>query len=138
MGRIRTRPPPVRSRDGGRDASPGAGAPAHTYRSDPSRKEASAWVPHGPSSRTGLEAEHDSEDPFLVEPFKFEWVGMSFCHTALEDVNVILLQHAPNLLSILRIHTSNTNAALNLTVTVLNDFELKRDTVQTENNLPAQ
>lgn len=30
---------------------------------------ANAWAPHDPSSRTGREAEHDSEDPFSVEPF---------------------------------------------------------------------
>ena len=54
------------------------------------------------------------------------------------DVNTVLLQHTPNLLNIIHIHASNTNAALNLAVTVLNNLDLKRDTVQAENDLPAQ
>ena len=53
------------------------------------------------------------------------YVIVGLCHAVSYDVNTILLQHAPNLLNILHIHTSNTNAALNLAVTVLNDLELK-------------
>lgn len=60
------------------------------------------------------------------------------CHTVSHDVNTVLLQHAPNLLNIIHIHTSDTNATLNLAVTVLNDLDLKRDTVQAEDDLPAQ
>lgn len=55
-----------------------------------------------------------------------------------DDVNTVLLQYPPNLLNIIHIHAGNTNAALELAITVLNDFELKRDTVQTKNDFPAQ
>lgn len=60
------------------------------------------------------------------------------CRTISDDVNTFLLQHATNFLNIIHIHAGNTDAALELTVTVLNNFELKRDTVQPENDLPAQ
>ena len=66
------------------------------------------------------------------------YVIVGLCNIALDDVNVVLLQHLPDLLNIIHIHASNTNATLNLAVTVLNDLELKSDTVQTENDLPAQ
>lgn len=61
-------------------------------------------------------------------------VGRTVSH----NVNTVLLQCAPNLLNLLLIHTSNTNATVDLTVTVLHDFELKRDTVQPKNDFPAQ
>ena len=64
--------------------------------------------------------------------------GAVTCHITLDDVNTPLLQYAPNLLNIIHIHASNTDTTLDLAVTVLNNFELKRDTVQTENDLPAQ
>lgn len=54
------------------------------------------------------------------------------------NVNTVLLQCAPNLLNVPLIHASNTNATVNLSVTVLNNFELKTDTVQTKNDFPAQ
>lgn len=69
------------------------------------------------------------------------WVGryvVNLCHTVSYDVNTVLLQHAPNLLSVPRINTSNANATVDITITVLNNFELKRDTVQTENDPPTQ
>ena len=65
-------------------------------------------------------------------------VRVSLCHVVSDDVNVVLLQHTPNLLNILHIHAGNADAALDLAVTVLNDFKLKRDAVQTKNDLPAQ
>lgn len=53
-------------------------------------------------------------------------IGVSLlCSTALDDSNAILLKHGTNLLNIIHIHAGNTNTALNLAVTVLNDFELK-------------
>ena len=74
--------------------------------------------------------------------FRAEWMGWYVAavlyHTVSYEVNVVLLQHAPNLLNIIHIHASNTNVALELTVTVLNDFELKRDTVQPKNDFPPQ
>lgn len=60
------------------------------------------------------------------------------CHTVSHNVNTMLLQCAPNLFNLLLIYTTNANATINLTVTVLHDFELKRDTVQPKNYLPAQ
>ena len=66
------------------------------------------------------------------------YVIVGLCHTVSYDVNIVLLQYAPNLLNILHIHAGNTNTALDLTVAMLNNFEFKRDTVQTENDLPAQ
>lgn len=66
------------------------------------------------------------------------YVAVSLCHAISHNVNSVLLQHSPNLLNILLIHASNANAALDLTVTVLKNFDLKRDTVQAKNDLPAQ
>lgn len=65
-------------------------------------------------------------------------VVIYLCHAVSYDVNTILLQYAPNLLNIIHIHASNADAALEIAFTVLNDFELKRDTVQAENDFPAQ
>ena len=66
------------------------------------------------------------------------WYVAGLCRTVSHNVNTVLLQCAPNLLNILLIHTTNANAAVNLTVTILHNFELKRDTAQTKNDLPAQ
>lgn len=60
------------------------------------------------------------------------------CYAVSHNVNTILLQHTPNLLNIIHIHASNANAAVDITITVLNNFELKRDTVQPKNYLPTQ
>lgn len=65
------------------------------------------------------------------------YVADLYC-TVLYDINAVLLQYAPNLLNLLLIHTTNANATANLTVTVLHNFKLKRDTVQTKNDFPAQ
>lgn len=65
-------------------------------------------------------------------------LGGVVCRIVLDDVNAILLQYTPNLLSILHIHASNTDTVLDFAVTVLNNFELKRDAIQTENDFPAQ
>lgn len=65
-------------------------------------------------------------------------VVVSHLHAISHNVNAALLQRAPNLLDLLLIHTTNANTTVNLTITVLNNFELKRDTVQTKNDLPAQ
>lgn len=66
------------------------------------------------------------------------YVAVSRCHAVSHNVNVVLLQYTPNLLNIIHIHAGNTNATVDIAVTVLNDFKLKRDTVQTENDLPTQ
>lgn len=66
------------------------------------------------------------------------WYVAGLCRTVLYDVNTVLLQCAPNLLNLLLIYTTNANAAVNLTVTVLHNFKLKRDTIQAKNDFPAQ
>ena len=66
------------------------------------------------------------------------YVAVSPCHAISHNVNTVLLQCAPNLFNLLLIHTSNANAAVDITITVLNNFELKRDTVQTKNDFPTQ
>lgn len=66
------------------------------------------------------------------------WYVAGTCRTVLYDVNTMLLQCAPNLFNLLLIHATNANATLDLTVNVLNNFELKRDTIQAKNDLPAQ
>lgn len=69
------------------------------------------------------------------------WVSryvVSLCHTVSHHVNTILLQCAPNLFNLPLIHTTNTNSTVDLAVTVLKNFELKRDTIQTENDVPAR
>lgn len=60
------------------------------------------------------------------------------CHTVSQNINATLLQHATNLLNIIHIHASNADTTFDLAVTVFNNFEFKRDTVQAENDLPAQ
>lgn len=62
----------------------------------------------------------------------------SVTYTVSYEVNAILLQYAPNLLDILRINAGDTDITLDLTITVLNNFDLKRDTIQTKNDFPAQ
>ena len=90
-------------------------------------------------SRTDQKAEHDNEDPITVKTFQIGRISMSsLCRTVLDDVNTILLQHTTNLLNIIHIHASNTDTTLELAVTILNNFDLKRDTVQTEDDFPAQ
>ena len=64
--------------------------------------------------------------------------NVGFCRTTLDDVNAVLLQHAPDLLNILHIHAGNANTTLEPAVAVLNNFELKCDAVQTKNDFPAQ
>lgn len=66
------------------------------------------------------------------------YVTISHCHTISHNVNIVLLQYAPNLLNILHVNAGNANVTVNLAVTVLNNFKLKRDTVQAKNNLPTQ
>ena len=66
------------------------------------------------------------------------YAAVSHCHAISHNVNTVLLQHAPNLLSLLLIYAGNANAAVDTTITALNNFELKRDTVQPKNYLPAQ
>ena len=85
---------------------------------------------------------HGTADVMSVQfsgTFRIGRVGMSLlCHTALDDVNAILFQHTPNLLNIIHIHAGDTDTTVDITVTVLNDLELKRDTIQTKNDFPAQ
>lgn len=66
------------------------------------------------------------------------YAAVSFRHAISHNVNTVLLQCAPNLFNLLLIHTTNTNATVNPTITVLHNFKLKRDTVQTKNDFPAQ
>ena len=66
------------------------------------------------------------------------WYVTGLCRTVSHNVNTVLLQHAPNLLSLLRVYASNTNATVHPADMVLNNFELKRDAVQPENDFPAQ
>ena len=66
------------------------------------------------------------------------WYVANLCRTVSHNVNTPLLQCAPNLLNLLLIHTTNTNATVDLAVTVLHNFELKRDAVQAKNDFPAQ
>lgn len=74
--------------------------------------------------------------------FQVGWIGwhviVSLCRTVSHNVNTLLLQCTPDLFNLLLIHATNANATVDLAVTVLNNFELKRDTVQPENYLPAQ
>lgn len=115
----------MRSRSGGHDASPRSGHPGlHApIRAEQTKKRDAIAERHFQSNLSS----------------QVGWyVIVDFCRIALDDVNVVLLQHSPNLLSFLRVHASNTNTTLDLTVTVLNNFELKRDAVQTENDFPAQ
>lgn len=65
-------------------------------------------------------------------------VAVSHLHAISHNVNAVLLQCAPNLLNLLLIHTTNTNTTVNLAVTVLHNFKLKRDALQTKNDFPAQ
>lgn len=67
-----------------------------------------------------------------------QYVAVSHCHAISHNVNTVLLQCAPNLFNLLLIHTTNANATVDITITVLNNFEIKRDTVQTKNDFPAQ
>lgn len=88
--------------------------------------------------------DHETEDAISVQfsqnpSDQVSWhVIVDLCHTVSDDVNALLLQHTPNLLNILLIHAGNADAALNLTVTALNNFNLKRDTIQTKDDCPAQ
>lgn len=59
-------------------------------------------------------------------------------HTVSYEVNTFLLQYALNRLNILLILAGNANVTLDLAVTVLENFELKRDSIQTENDVPAR
>lgn len=86
--------------------------------------------------------DRETEDTMPVRgagtPTHKEWGPQLTCRTVSNDVNTVLLQHTPNLLDIIHIHAGNTNATVDIAVTVLNDLDLKRDTVQTENDFPAQ
>lgn len=109
-------PRPVRSRNGGRDA-------VSSRRDSPSTEERDAVT--------------ESYFQSNLSHWTYWYVAGLYC-TVLYDVNVILFQYAPNLLNVLLIHTTNANATVDITITVLNNFELKRDTIQTKNYLPAQ
>lgn len=96
-------------------------------------EEASAGGPHGQTRKRGTVAERHFQSN-LSRCTSWHVVGRPISH----NVNTVLLQRAPNLLNLLLIHTTNTNATVDLTVTVLHDFKLKRDTIQTKNDFPAQ
>lgn len=59
-------------------------------------------------------------------------------HTVSYEVNALLLQYTLNRLNILLILAGNANVTLDPAVTVLKNFELKRDTIQAENDVPAR
>lgn len=154
----------MRSRDGGHDASPTeeTGGAAHTYRSEPerstldghtlppSRNETIMTTTKEPvlGPHAARVVERAGERDTIAErhfdlTFQIGWVGMLACccypcRTVSHNVNTVLLQCAPNLFNLLLIHTSNADATVDITITVLNNFELKRDTVQAENDFPAQ
>lgn len=117
-----------------------ASAPAHTHRSEPKGRHASKIARPAPVAERARERDTIAETHFRSDIS--DWMGwyvtVSHRHAISHNVNTILLQRAPNLFNLLLIHTTNANATINLTVTVLNNFELKRDTVQTKNYLPAQ
>ena len=96
---IWSRPPPVRSRNGGRNASPNAGT------------------------------SQSLEDWYVI---------VNLCCTVSYEVNAFLLQYALNRLNILLILAGDANVAIDLAVTVFKNFELKRDTIQAENYMPAR
>ena len=90
-------------------------------------------------TRRGTRCQSEERAPQLTHTSGWTyWYVTGLPHTISHNVNPPPLQYTPNLLNILHIYASNANAALNLAITVLNDFKLKRDTVQTENDLPAQ
>ena len=64
------------------------------------------------------------------------WRGVG--HTVSYEINAFLLQYALNRLNILLILTGNANVTLDLAVTVLKNFELKRNTIKTENDVSAR
>lgn len=66
------------------------------------------------------------------------WYVASLRRTVSHNVNTMLLQYSPNLLSLPLIHAGNANAVFNPAINVLNNFELKRDTLQAKNDLPTQ
>lgn len=72
------------------------------------------------------------------DPPSHEERAPQLTRTASHNINTALLQCAPNLFNLLLIHASNTNTTVDITITVLNNFELKRDTIQAKNYLPAQ
>lgn len=103
-------------------------------RTDPSR----TVYPRQPRAPAGPERNHRGQAEPAAATKAAEYVAVSHCHTISHNINTVLLQRALNLFNLLLIHTSNANAAVDITITVFNNFELKRDTVQTKNNLPAQ
>lgn len=133
----------------------GAGAPAHTARVDdePLHREvekAGVGVTTTrkpmPRAYTARAIERPGKwDTIAKTHFQSDlsnlvgwYVVITPCRTISYDVNVVLLQHLPDLLNIIHIHTGNTNAAVDIAVTVLNNFKLKRNAVQTKNDFPAQ
>lgn len=107
-GRI---PRPVRSRYGGCDASP----MEETLRA---------------SAQTHFQSN--------LSDRMVQYVAIGLCHAVSYEINAVLFQHAPNLLDILHIHAGNTDTTLDPAITVLNNFKLKRDTIQTKDDFPAQ
>lgn len=81
--------------------------------------------PH--TTASSIPCDHETEDATPIR-----------CHIVLDEVNASLLQYALNRLNIPHILAGNTNVTLDLAVTVLNDFELKRDAIQAENYMPAR
>lgn len=119
MGRTRHALRPIRSQNEGRDASGGDSPSLEKRTPQLTRTNLNRMVhPQHPAAPAGPERNH--------------------CHTISYEVNTLPLQHTLNRLNILHIHADNANAALDLAVTALNDFKLKRDTIQTKNYVPAQ
>lgn len=74
---------------------------------------------------------------FPIGPFTLDGLACRY-HVVSYQVNAIFFQHSPNLLDILHIRAGNADTTLDLAVTVLNNFDLKRDTIQAENDMPAR
>ena len=139
--------------DAGRCLAPdGLNSRSTTPARPPSRGETSATCHHvtsrhherrmgdGPhAAASSIPCNHEMEDAMPApQRRRVTRVAVHLCHAVSDDVNATLLQHTPNLLNIIHIHTGNTDATVELAVTVLNNFDLKRDAVQTKNDLPAQ
>ena len=85
--------------------------------------------------------DHGAEDTTPVQQKRLsepQHVVIDLCHTISYDVNALLLHYALNRLNILLILAGNTDVTLELAVIALKNLELKRDAVQTENDLPAR
>lgn len=103
-------------------------------------EKASARAPRDPSNRTAREWNTVAKPYFQSDLSNLVgwYVVISLYHTVSYEVNAFPFQYALNRLNILLILAGNTNATPDLAITVLKNFKLKRDTIQTENDVPAR